>query len=67
MLAAPPHFELPGGKGFGHNGLGGPAGWASLEERVGFGYTTSYLRNSSETQGHQQALVKALQTVLHSD
>ena len=67
MLAAPPHFELPGGKGFGHNGLGGQAGWASLEERVGFGYTTSYLRNSNETQGHQQALVKALQTVLHSD
>jgi CubicO group peptidase (beta-lactamase class C family) len=66
MLAAPPHFELPGGRGFGHNGLGGQAGWASMDERVGFGYTTSYLRNSSETQTHQQELVKALQKVLSS-
>ena len=64
MLPAPPHFEFPGAKGFGHNGLGGQAGWASLEARVGFGYTTSYLRNSPETQKHQQDLVKKLQHVL---
>ncbi len=66
MLPSPPHFEFPGGKGFGHNGLGGQAGWASLEARVGFGYTTSYLRNSPETQTHQQELVKELQNLLRS-
>ena len=64
MLAAPPHFEIPGGKGFGHNGLGGQAGWASLEDRIGFGYTTSYLRNSPDTQTHQQDLVRELQRIL---
>jgi CubicO group peptidase (beta-lactamase class C family) len=67
MLAAPPHFEIPGGKGFGHNGLGGQAGWASLENRIGFGYTTSYLRNDAETQKHQQDLVKKLNEILLVD
>lgn len=64
MLPASPHFEIPGDKGFGHNGLGGQAGWASLENRIGFGYTTSYLRNSPETQKHQQDLVRKLQTLI---
>mgnify|MGYP000054666037 FL=1 len=67
MLAAPPHFEIPGGKGFGHNGLGGQAGWASLENRIGFGYTTSYLRNDAETQKHQQDLVRKLNEILLAD
>jgi CubicO group peptidase (beta-lactamase class C family) len=64
MLAESPHFEIPGGKGFGHNGLGGQAGWGSLENRIGFGYTTSYLRNSPETQKHQQDLVRKLQGLI---
>jgi CubicO group peptidase (beta-lactamase class C family) len=64
MLAESPHFEIPGGKGFGHNGLGGQAGWGSLENRLGFGYTTSYLRNSPETQKHQQDLVRKLQELI---
>jgi CubicO group peptidase (beta-lactamase class C family) len=64
MLPASPHFEFPGGKGFGHNGLGGQAGWGSIEDRIGFGYTTSYLRNSPETQTHQQDLVKKLQELI---
>lgn len=64
MLPASPHFEIPGGKGFGHNGLGGQAGWASLENRIGFGYTNSYLRNSPETQENQQDLVSMLQKLI---
>lgn len=64
MLPSPPHFEIPGAKGFGHNGLGGQAGWGSLEKRIGFGYTTSYLRNSADTQKHQQDLVRKLQELL---
>lgn len=64
MLPDSPHFEIPGGKGFGHNGLGGQAGWASLENRIGFGYTTSFLRNSPETQKHQQDLVRMLQKLI---
>lgn len=67
MLPAPPHFEVPGVQGFGHNGLGGQAGWGSLQNRIGFGYTTSYLRNSPETQTHQQDLVRKLNHVLHAD
>ena len=67
MLPAPPHFEVPGGKGFGHNGLGGQAGWGSLQNRIGFGYTTSYLRNSPETQTHQQDLVRKLNDILLAD
>ena len=67
MLPAPPHFEVPGEKGFGHNGLGGQAGWGSLRQRVGFGYTTSYLRNSPETQTHQQDLVRKLNEILQAD
>lgn len=64
MLSTPPHVVMPGARGFGHNGLGGQAGWASLDERVGFGYTTSYLRNSPDTQKHQQDLVRELQKLL---
>lgn len=66
MLPAPPHFETPGLNGFGHNGLGGQAGWASLQNRIGFGYTTSYLRNSPETQTHQQDLVRKLNDLLQA-
>jgi len=60
-------FDFPGGSsgiGFGHNGLGGQAGWGSLETRVGFGYTTTYLKNSVETQKNQQDLVKELNRVI---
>lgn len=67
MLPASPHFEVPGDKGFGHNGLGGQAGWGSLQQRIGFGYTTSYLRNSPETQTHQQDLVRKLNEILQAD
>lgn len=64
MLPISEHFAMPGGKGFGHNGLGGQAGWASLDARIGFGYTTSYLRSDAETQKHQQDLVKAIQKLI---
>lgn len=67
MLPLPPHFEVPGGQGFGHNGMGGQAGWGSLQDRVGFGYTTSYLRNSPETQTHQQDLVRELNNILKAN
>lgn len=67
MLPSPPHFETPGRIGFGHNGLGGQAGWGSLKDRIGFGYTTSYLRNSPETQKHQQDLVRKLNDLLLAD
>lgn len=61
MLPIAEHFEMPGAKGFGHNGLGGSAGWGSVEKRIGFGYTTSFLRSSPDTQKHQQDLVRHLQ------
>jgi CubicO group peptidase (beta-lactamase class C family) len=64
MLAAGDAFLTPGQDGFGHNGLGGQAGWASVEHRLGFGYTTSYLRNDTETQKHQQDLVALLNAIL---
>jgi len=64
MLPSPPHFEMPGGRGFGHNGFGGQAGWASLDERIGFGYTTSYLHGGTEMQSNQQDLVKKLKELL---
>lgn len=64
MLPISEHFVMPGVRGFGHNGLGGQAGWGSLDARIGFGYTTSYLRNDSETQKHQQDLVRALNRII---
>jgi CubicO group peptidase (beta-lactamase class C family) len=64
MLPISQHFAMPGGNGFGHNGLGGQAGWASLDARLGFGYTTSYLRSDADTQKHQQDLVMALQKLI---
>jgi CubicO group peptidase (beta-lactamase class C family) len=64
MLPISEHFAMPGGRGFGHNGLGGQAGWGSVDSRIGFGYTTSYLRNDASTQKHQQDLVKLLQTLI---
>ena len=64
MLSSPPDFLTPGSDGFGHNGLGGQAGWASRELRVGFGYTTTYLKSSTETQANQQQLVAKLNQIL---
>jgi CubicO group peptidase (beta-lactamase class C family) len=64
MLPISEHFVMPGHRGFGHNGLGGQAGWASLDARVGFGYTTSYLRNDINTQKHQQDLVRELNKII---
>jgi CubicO group peptidase (beta-lactamase class C family) len=64
MLPISEHFLMPGSKGFGHNGLGGQAGWGSLDKRIGFGYTTSFLRSDSETQKHQQDLVAALNQII---
>jgi CubicO group peptidase (beta-lactamase class C family) len=64
MLPISEHFAMPGGNGFGHNGLGGQAGWASLDARIGFGYTTSYLRSDADTQKHQQDIVKAIQKLI---
>jgi CubicO group peptidase (beta-lactamase class C family) len=64
MLPISEHFVTPGLKGFGHNGLGGQAGWGSLDARIGFGYTTSYLRSDNETQKHQQDLVRALNQII---
>jgi hypothetical protein len=64
MLPVPGLVEMPGAEGFGHDGLGGQAGWGSIETRVGFGYTTTYLKNTPETQKNQQDLVKQLQLVL---
>jgi len=56
--------EMPGKESFGHNGLGGQAGWASLDQRVGFGYTTTYLKNTPDTQLNQQSLVRELNKIL---
>jgi CubicO group peptidase (beta-lactamase class C family) len=64
MLPISEHFLMPGRKGFGHNGLGGQAGWGSLDARIGFGYTTSYLRNDANTQKHQQDLVRLLNQLI---
>jgi CubicO group peptidase (beta-lactamase class C family) len=54
----------PGANGFGHDGLGGQAGWGNIEHRLGFGYTTTYLLSSAETQGNQQSLVAELNRIL---
>jgi len=64
MLPAGDSFLTPGGDGFGHNGLGGQAGWGNLKHRLGFGYTTSYLRATPDTQKHQQDLVIVLNQLL---
>ena len=66
LLRVPGFIEAPGEDGFGHNGLGGQAAWASLKHRVSFGYTTSFLKNSSETQRNQKELVDALNLVIGS-
>jgi CubicO group peptidase (beta-lactamase class C family) len=66
MLPAGEDFVFPGTDGFGHNGLGGQAGWGNLRHKIGFGYTTSYLRTTPDTQSHQQALVKLLNQILEA-
>ena len=64
MLPLEGVIEMPGIESFGHNGLGGQAGWASIDQRVGFGYTTTFLKNTPETQRNQQELVRELNRVL---
>jgi CubicO group peptidase (beta-lactamase class C family) len=66
MLPAGEAFVFPGNDGFGHNGLGGQAGWGNLRHKIGFGYTTSYLRATPDTQAHQQDLVKLLNQILEA-
>lgn len=56
--------NTPGANGFGHDGLGGQAGWGSIEHRLGFGYTTNFLKSTEETQANQQELVAELNRIL---
>jgi CubicO group peptidase (beta-lactamase class C family) len=64
MVPGAVHIKMPGNKGFGHDGLGGQAGWGSLVHRIGFGYTTTFLKRTPDTQKNQQDLVASVNRAL---
>lgn len=65
MIESPGVFEMLGPRSFGHNGLGGQCAFGDLDYRVGFAFTTSFLGAGEEEQHRQQALVRALRSLLN--
>ncbi|WP_296633232.1 serine hydrolase domain-containing protein [Rhodoluna sp.] len=64
MLNVPGYREMVGKTSFGHDGLGGQQGFADLDHRIGFAYTTSYLFSGESEQENQQELAATLRKVL---
>ena len=66
MLHTPGWREWSSDGGFGHDGLGGQAGFADVKHRIGFAYTSSFLRGGLTEQDNQQRIIRELGRVLES-
>ncbi len=65
MLNVPGSREYTSDKSFGHDGIGGQAAFGDLQNRIGFGYTTSYLYPVQPNEmKNQHELIRALQKIL---
>lgn len=65
MRHVPGSREYTSNTSFGHDGIGGQAGFGDLQNRIGFGYVTSYLHPVLPNEmANQHALIRALQKVL---
>lgn len=66
MLDVPGSREYTSAKGFGHDGLGGQAGFADPVHKIGFGYITNYLNSGPNEQKNQHDLIGVLKAILNS-
>lgn len=65
MLDVPSYREWTSDKAFGHDGLGGQAGFGDPVHKIGFGFTTSYLYSGENEQAIQQALIRKTRECLN--
>jgi len=64
IVANPEHSPVLSEKTFGHDGLGGQQGFADLNHRIGFGYTTNWIPIVGDAMGRHRELTRVLAEVL---
>ena len=67
MLATPGKPELLSPTSFGHDGLGGQAGWADVEHRASVGFVTNNLVTGAHEHDRWIALVAEVRRILEND
>jgi CubicO group peptidase (beta-lactamase class C family) len=66
IVANPGHSPVLSDKTFGHDGLGGQQGFADLNHRIGFGYTTNWIPVVGDAMGRHREITKVLKQVLEN-
>lgn len=64
IVANPMHSPVLSEKTFGHDGLGGQQGFADLNFKIGFGYTTNWIPMLSDGMSRHRELTKTLSQTL---
>ena len=63
-VANPAHSPVIGPRMFGHDGLGGQQGFADLDNRISFGYTTNWIPRVADGMARHRELTRVLAKVL---
>ena len=63
-VANPAHSPVIGPRMFGHDGLGGQQGFADLDSRISFGYTTNWIPRVADGMARHRELTRVLKEVL---
>jgi CubicO group peptidase (beta-lactamase class C family) len=66
IIANPEHSPVLSEKTFGHDGLGGQQGFADLNYRIGFGYTTNWIPMVADGMARHRELTRTLRGVLEN-
>ena len=64
IVANPEHSPVLSPKTFGHDGLGGQQGFADLNYRIGFGYTTNWIPMVANGMSRHREITEVLKKVL---
>jgi len=65
IVANPEHSPVLSSLTFGHDGLGGQQGFADLEHRIGFGYTTNWIPMAGDGMARHREITRDLKRVLN--
>jgi CubicO group peptidase (beta-lactamase class C family) len=65
IVANPEHSPVLSSLTFGHDGLGGQQGFADLEHRIGFGYTTNWIPMAGDGMARHREITRELKRVLN--
>ena len=67
MLATPGKPESLSPRSFGHDGLGGQAGWADLDLKASIGFVSNHLLSGGTEHDRWVSLAAAVKKILHND